>query len=39
MKVHYTGYSSSYDEWKPKDEIVLITQEVERFVSVMSRAV
>ena len=23
VKVHYTGYSSIYDEWKPKDEVVL----------------
>ena len=23
VKVHYTGYSSNYDEWKPKDEVVL----------------
>ena len=23
VKVYYTGYSSIYDEWKPKDEVVL----------------
>ena len=23
VKVHYTGYSSHFDEWKPKEEVVL----------------
>ena len=23
MKIHYVGYSSKYDEWKPRNEVVI----------------
>ena len=30
VKIHYTGYSSDYDEWRNKEDIVLPT-ELERY--------